>query len=196
MKTEFEATFLNIDKDKIREMLKSIGAKLVRPEYKQRRVNFDLQDIGRKFWEWARIRDEGDKITMAYKCIPPNSSIEQQQEIEFEISDMDAATEFLKILGGRMTNYSETLRERWDLQGVEIDIDTWPHLEPYIEIEGRSEKEVRDATKKFNFDWSTAKFCGAGEIYEMKYGIHPDKLSSDTVIRLTFEDPNPFISQM
>lgn len=193
MKIEFEATFLNVQKDAIREKLKSVGAELVRPEYKQSRVNFDLQSFGRDFWEWARVRDEGDKIVMTYKNIPPDSSIDEQKEIEFEISDMDAGVEFLTALGARMTNYSETLRERWELDGVEIDIDTWPHLDPYIEIEGDSEEKVQDTAKRLGYEWSDAKFCGAGKIYEMKYGIHPDKLSKDKVVRLTFEDSNPFI---
>jgi adenylate cyclase class 2 len=193
MKTEFEATFLNVEKDVVREKLQSVGARLVRAEYKQRRVNFDLQSLGRGFWEWARVRDEGDKITMAYKNIPPDASIDEQKEIEFEISDMDAGIEFLKTLGARMTNYSETLRERWELDGVEIDIDTWPHLEPYVEIEGASEEVVRGAAEVLGYDWNAAQFCGAGRIYEMAYGTHPDKLSKDTVVRLTFEDPNPFL---
>ncbi|MBL1433961.1 class IV adenylate cyclase [Candidatus Wolfebacteria bacterium] len=193
MITEFEATFINIDKDEFRTTLKNAGASLIRSEYKQKRVNFDLQNFGRDFWEWARVRDEGDKITMAYKNVPLNSSIDQQKEIEFEISDMEAGIEFLSTLGARMTNYSETLRERWDLDGVEIDIDTWPHLDPFVEIEGKSEKEVREAAAKLNFDWNDAMFCGAGRIYEMVYGTHPDKLSKKEPIRLTFEDPNPFL---
>ena len=139
------------------------------------------------------MRDEGDKITMAYKNVPLNSSIDQQKEIEFEISDMEAGIEFLSTLGARMTNYSETLRERWDLDGVEIDIDTWPHLEPYVEIEGKSENAVQKASEKLGFDWSDAKFCGAGRIYEMVYGTHPDKLSEKETVRLTFKDPNPFL---
>lgn len=192
MITEFEATFINIDKDELRKALKEAGATLIRPEYKQKRVNFDLQNFGRDFWEWARVRDEGDKITMAYKNVPLNSSIDQQKEIEFEISNMEAGIEFLSTLGARMTNYSETLRERWDLGGVEIDIDTWPHIEPFLEIEGKSEEAVKEASEKLGFAWDDAKFCGAGRIYEMVYGTHPDKLSEKETIRLTFEDPNPF----
>ncbi len=192
MKTEYEATFLHIEKDLLRQKLKELGATLVRSEYKQRRVNFDLQPLGRGFWEWARVRDEGDKITMAYKSIPAESSIDQQKEIEFAVSDFDAGIEFLKTLGARMTNYSETLRERWELGGVEIDIDTWPHLEPYLEIEGDGEEKVKMVATSLGFAWSDAQFCGAGKIYEMVYGVHPDKLSQEKVVRLTFEDPNPF----
>jgi adenylate cyclase class 2 len=193
MAIEYEATYLNIDKDEYRIKLKNLGAELLRAEYKQKRYNFDLQSLGRNFWEWARVRDDGDKITMAYKCIPTDSSIEEQKEVEFDISDMDLGVEFLESLGARMTNYSETLRERWILGGVEIDIDTWPYLEPYIEIEGKNKEEVIRVSELLGFDFNKAKFCGAGEIYEMKYGLHPDKISKDKVIRLTFEDKNPFI---
>jgi adenylate cyclase class 2 len=194
MKTEYEATFLNVQKETVREKLKSVGATLIRAEYMQKRVNFDLQNLGRDFYEWVRVRDEGDKITMAYKKIPPGAGIEDQKEIEFEVSDMEAATEFVKVLGARMTNYSETLRERWELDGVEIDIDTWPYLEPYIEIEGESEAKVRAVAETLGYEWGDAKFCGAGEIYQMVYGVHPDKLSKDKVLRLTFNDPSPFTS--
>lgn len=193
MAIEFEATYLNINKEKLRNDLKDIGAKLTRSEYKQRRYNFDLQSLGRNFYEWVRIRDEGDKVTMAYKNISTRSSIEEQKEVEFEISDMDLGVEFMQSLGTRITNYSETLRERWMFDGVEIDIDTWPHLEPYIEIEGKNKEEVISVSELLGFNFKDAKFCGAGEIYELKYGIHPDKISKDKVIRLTFEDPNPFL---
>lgn len=194
MAIEYEATFLNIDKDKLRIQLEELGGKLIRPEYMQRRYNFDLQSLGRNFWEWVRIRDEGNKITMAYKCIPPNASMAEQREIEFEISDMESAADLMKSVGARMTNYSETLRERWLIDDVNIDLDSWPHLEPFVEIEGKSEKDVNRVSKLLGFDPAKAKFCGAGEIYEMKYGIHPDKISKDKVIRLTFNDTNPFIT--
>ena len=193
MAIEFEATYLDINKDNIRRKLEDIGARLTRSEYKQRRYNFDLQSLGRNFWEWVRIRDEGNKITMAYKNISTGSSIEEQKEVEIEISDMDLGVEFMENLGARMTNYSETLRERWMFNSVEIDIDTWPYLDPYVEIEGKNKEDVIKVSESLGFDFKDAKFCGAGEIYEMKYGIHPDKISKKKVIHLTFDDPNPFI---
>jgi len=37
MEIEYEATYLNIDKDEVRARLKSAGAKLIKPEFLQRR---------------------------------------------------------------------------------------------------------------------------------------------------------------
>ena len=41
MKAEIEAKFLNIDKENIRKLLKSIGAELVNPERLMERAVFD-----------------------------------------------------------------------------------------------------------------------------------------------------------
>ena len=193
MDIEYEATFLNIDKDEIRNKLKNIGASLIREEYKQKRYNFDLQSLGRDFYEWVRVRDEGDKITMAYKNIPKGATINEQREIEFEIGDFERAISFMEVLGAKKKNYSETFREIWKLNDVEIMIDTWPYLEPYLEIEASSEDSVKKVAERLGFKWDDAIFSGAGWIYEMKYGIHPDKLNENKCIRLTFDDPNPFL---
>lgn len=193
MKTEYEATFLDIDKDEMRARLKAAGAELVRAEYMQKRVNFDLQPLGRTFYDWVRVRDEGDKVTMAFKSIPPDAAIDEQKEVEFTISDMEAAIEFMTALGARVTNRSESTRERWTLDGAEVDLDTWPFLEPYIEIESDAEDKVRAVAAKLGFDWADALFCGAGKIYKMKYGVHPDTLAEKEPVLLTFGGPNPFL---
>ena len=54
MNNEIEAQFLDINKEIIREKLKKVGAKLVKPEVLMRRIIFD---IGKH--EYARVRDEG-----------------------------------------------------------------------------------------------------------------------------------------
>ena len=40
IKIEYEAKFINIDKEKLRKKLKEIGAKLVKPEFLQRGLSF------------------------------------------------------------------------------------------------------------------------------------------------------------
>ena len=48
MNSEIEAQFLNINKNKIREKLKEIGAECVKPEVLMRRVVFALGEHERK----------------------------------------------------------------------------------------------------------------------------------------------------
>jgi len=42
MQIEYEATFINVDKDDVHQRLIATGAVLVKPEFLQRRIIFDL----------------------------------------------------------------------------------------------------------------------------------------------------------
>ncbi len=69
MDIEYEATFPNIDKKEVREKLKKVGAKLVKPEFMQRRFVFHLPKSYEIKGGWLRVREEGDKITMTLKIV-------------------------------------------------------------------------------------------------------------------------------
>ncbi|NBS41741.1 hypothetical protein EBS80_03705, partial [bacterium] len=60
MHIEYEATFENVDKDAIRAKLKEAGATLVRPEFVQKRVVFNLPKGHEIPGGWLRVRNEGD----------------------------------------------------------------------------------------------------------------------------------------
>ena len=63
MKIEYEATFFPVEKEEIRNKLKSLGAELVKPEFLQQRVVFYLPKGHGVEGGWLRVRDEGDKVT-------------------------------------------------------------------------------------------------------------------------------------
>ncbi len=190
MATEYEATFLNIDKDEIRKRLEKVGAELIKPEFLQKRFNFIPPKILTKY-SWIRVRDEGDKITMSYKAIKGNK-IEDQKEISLTVNDFNEAINFLETIGCKKKAYQETKREIWNLDNVEICIDEWPFLEPFVEIEGKSEKEVKAVSKKLNFDYSKAWFCAVGLIYSKKYNI-PAEIINNKIKEITFNIENPFL---
>lgn len=190
MNVEYEATFLNIDKDEIRQKLKDVGAILVRSEYLQKRINFYLpgeKDLSDKF---VRVRDEGDQIILSLKIFD-GDKIENQKEICIKIDDFDQTVEFLKLIGCKPKAYQETKRELWKIDNVEITIDEWPFLEPYIEVEGMGEDEVKKVSEKIGFNYDDALFCNVTKIYEMKYGISSDKFH--LVKELVFDMQNPFL---
>src|SRR3989344_5508206 len=162
METEFEATFPNIDKNVAREKLKSLGALLKRPEYTQKRVVFNLPTGHEIKGGWLRVRDEGDKTTMS-----------------------------LKVINGSRIEYQESKRELWILDNVEITIDEWPFLEPYMEVEGKSKESVKHVSEKLGFDFDKALFCSVAKLYNLKYGISEDIINNQTP-EITFEGKNPF----
>lgn len=190
MNIEYEATFLDIDKDEMRDKLKKAGAKLLKPEFLQKRITFNLPNISGGY-SWARVRDEKDKITMSFKEIK-GDKIEDQKEICLTIDSFQNGVDFLEAIGCVRKSYQETKREIWKLDGAEICIDEWPFLEPFVEIEGKSEEEVVAVSQKLGFDYSAALFCAIGDIYSMKYGI-PAEVVNNKIPKITFDMENPLL---
>lgn len=192
MNIEYEATFSNINKDEIRARLKKIGAKLLKPEFLMKRVAFYVPDKERG--RWLRVRDEDDKITMSLKIIGKKNNIEDQKEICLEIDNFDEGVSFLEGVKCGKKAYHESKREIWDLDGVEVCIDEWPFLEPFVEIEGKNEEEVKKASEKLGFDYSQAMFCSVAKLYNLKYGISEEIICNQTN-KITF-DKNPFAKHL
>ena len=185
MHIEYEATFTKINKDQMRQKLKKIGAKLIKPEFLMKRVVFHPPKQIKN--GWMRVRDEGDKITMSLKIIM-GSKITDQKEIELIIDDLENGCNFLEAIGARQKSYQETKRELWRLDNCEITIDTWPGLKPFVEIEGKSENGVKKVAKKLGFNWQDAYFGATDEIYERELGIPMNVINNETP-EITFKNP-------
>lgn len=191
MQVEYEATFIDIDKDEMRERLKKAGAQLIRPEFLQKRSVFNLPKGHQIDGAWIRVRDQGDKITMSLKICAKTEKIEDQKEIGFEISSFEKAEQFLKTIGCQKKAFQESKREIWHLRDVETCIDEWPFLEPFVEIEAKSEQAVKQAAQQLGFDYTKAKFCSIDHLYAEKYNISIDVINND-MPKLTFDMENPF----
>lgn len=193
MEIEYEATFENIDKNEIRNKLKKIGANLVKPECLHKRITFHLPshvDVPHSF---IRVRDEGDKITVTLK-VSNGDGIERTKEINLDVGSMKKAEELLTFLGCKKKAYQENKRELWKFKNVEITIDEWPFLEPIVEIEGRSEGEVKEVSEKLSFDYKNAIFGPITVIYVKKYGIAKDIINNKTP-KIVFDMDNPFLNE-
>jgi adenylate cyclase class 2 len=190
MKIEYEATFPNTDKDDVRARLKAAGAVLIKPEILMRRKSFAPPNEKDIKYSWARVRDEGDKITMSFKTIK-GDKIEDQKEEMVIIDSFENGVGFLQAMGCREKAYQESKREIWKIDGAEVCLDEWPFLEPYVEVEGESEAAVRAASEKLGFDYSLAKFCCVTALYSEKYNISEDDISNKTP-EITFAK-NPFL---
>ena len=194
MNIEYEATFVDIDKDTMREKLKEVGAKLIRPEFMQKRVVFDLPKGHEMEGGFVRVRDEGDKVTFTLKVVD-GKNIEDQKEIITEVKDFDNTVALLKAIGCPPMAYEETRRELWNFENADITIDDWPHLGVILEVEGKSEEDVKRISETLGFDYSKARFCTSGKLYVEKYGYGPVTLAKKTgkFTELTFEGKNPFL---
>lgn len=191
MRTEYEATFPNIDPEQIRKRLKQYNATLKKAEFLQTRCVFDLP-AGREIANgWLRLRNEGDCITLTLKIVS-GQAIEEQQELELYVNDFQQAKTLLTILGCHKRAYQESKRELWKLNEIAITIDTWPFLHPYVEVEGSSERAVKDICKQLLLPYEEALFCSIDKLYALQYGISPDIINRK-ISALTFDGENPLL---
>jgi adenylate cyclase, class 2 len=185
---EIEVKFLNIDPVKTEKKLVALGAKRIFEKLYRRRV-FDYPDYRLdKSGAWLRLRDEGEKITLTFKKRIEIDSGENGNDVTAEetgivVNDFDMTTEMLLKLGFIEKHYVENKRIRYMLGDIEFDIDTYPQLEPYIEIEAPSWEKIDKGTKLLGFDKKNRKIYSATQIYKQK-GIIVDDYKEITFDRM------------
>ncbi len=157
---EIEVKFLHIDRQAFEQKLADLGATKV-GDYNYRRKIFDFAD-NRLDAEgaWIRLRDEGEKVTLTYKQrfgVPSPHALTGggMHELEVVVSSFEETEKLLTAIGLVECTYIENKRTRYMLDDVEIDIDTWPLLDPFVEIEGTSWDAVQAMAERLGFDWST-----------------------------------------
>jgi len=193
MTTEYEATFVNIEREAFAKALKGAGATLERPEAMQRRVTLELPVEKRDANTWLRVRDEGDSVTTLTLKSVDGKTITGQKEILVKVDDFDGTVALLESIGCERKSFQESKRELWKLGDADITIDTWPFLDPYVEVEGPSEESVKDAAEKLGLNYADAIFDTVNEIYKRKYGKTLDELDKEVLRNFTFTIPNPFL---
>jgi len=188
MNNEIEASFLDVNKDDLREKLKAAGAECIKPEIMMRRTVFDSGPHS-----FARVRDDGDKIVMTYKNFEDEDSIMGVKEVNLIVNNYDDAVKFIAGCGLEQKAVQETYRETWILDSVEITIDTWPWIPTYSEIEGPSEEAVWSVAERLGFKKEDAMFGAVDKIYNHYYGVDMDIVDFETPV-INFEiDPPAWV---
>jgi len=184
---EIEVKFLNIEPEAIQKKLAEIGAVKVGEYFYRRRV-FDYLDWRLdKDNSWLRLRDEGERIALSFKKRlgvqdhNGKSSDEGMEEIEIEVSDFEKTAMLLKRLGFAEKHYAENKRIRWVKDDIEFDIDTFPQLEPYLEIEAPSWEKIDEAIRLLGLNPAEKKIFSTNQVYALK-GIQASEY-----IRLAFD---------
>lgn len=173
MPKEIEARIRDIDKAEVAAKLEALGARKVKDAF-QRRMTFDYPD--RRLdatGAWVRLRDTGDgKVQLAYKCVAVtgNTGVADCHEVEFDVSDMEAAEQFLLSIGLERKAYQENKRIAYVLEDVEFDLDEWPMIPPFLEIEGPSVERVMEMVGRLGYSEEDTAQGDAGAIY-LAHGI-------------------------
>lgn len=171
MHTEYEVRILEIDKERVIKRLEELGATF-QWDRLQRRYVYDF--IPKIDGKWIRLRTNGDMTTLTIKNVV-SSEIDGTQEMEIKVDNFERCNLILKELGFEPKGYQENRRIQYMLNGVEIDIDFWPLIPTYMEIEGPSEEAVYNALSALGFDKGDIVTRDVERIY-LDYGHKLDKI--------------------
>jgi predicted adenylyl cyclase CyaB len=121
----------------------------------------------------VRLRDEGEKVTLTWKrrlgikSEDGSKSDDGMEEVEVVVSNFDQTADILRKMGMRDKFYQENRRKCWKKGSVEFDIDLWPLLNPYLEIEAHSWEAIDLAIRELGLDPEKKKIFSTGQIYKM-----------------------------
>jgi adenylate cyclase, class 2 len=191
MTTEIEVKFINVDFDDIRTKLTGLEAECEQPMRAMRRAVFATDTMNEERNAYIRVRDEGHRTTVTYKQFD-DLTLTGAKEIEVQVSDFEAMVAIMEKTGIHKRAYQESNRETWKLDGVEVVLDEWPWLNPYIEIEGPTEAGVQAVAEKLGLDWNDAVFGAVTQVYEAQY---PNTDAAEVIMleEIKFGQPLPEI---
>ena len=151
MSIEYEVRILEVDDKALIERLEKLGAEHI-GNFEQKRYVF-----------------------VTYKSVE-KATIDGTQEIEVEVSDFEKTKELLEACGIKHRGYQENRRNQYVLDDVEIDIDSWPMIPTYVEIEGKDEQSVMKMVDKLELDKSKLTALDVMSVYDQIYHIDMNKI--------------------
>lgn len=152
---EVEVKFYLTDMHSYENRVRSIGATLVRARTHEVNYRFDTPDMKlAREHRVLRLRQD-DATVVTYKG--PTQVVDGvsiRPEIEFEVSEFEAASNLLEALGYRTSVKYEKWRTIYRLGDLEITLDEMP-FGNFTEIEGGDSAAIKKTASLLALDWKT-----------------------------------------
>ena len=150
---ETEIKFLIGNLSIFEKRLKDIGAVLHRARTHELNLRFDTPDQQlTKQFQVLRLRQD-QSVHLTFKGpADPSSEVIIRKEIEFEVSDLASARQFLEALGYQVTITYEKYRTTYTLGNTEIVLDELPYGD-FVEIEGPDLPSIKNIANMLKLDW-------------------------------------------
>jgi adenylate cyclase, class 2 len=136
---EHEAKILDIDPAAVISVILAKGGQATGEPRLMHRYVYDI--VPGDDSKWIRLRRDGTETTLCVKEIR-SDAIDGTHETEVTVDDFAAASELLAMLGFTPKSYQENRRTSFTLDGARLEIDQWPRIPPYLEIEADTREDV------------------------------------------------------
>ena len=141
--------------------------------------------------KWIRLRQSNDEVELTVKNIYNKSDSKIQKVMEYEIStnSFEDTNMLLESIGLIRRNYQEKTRHSFVYKNAKIEIDKWPLINPYLEIESDDEKLFDEIINLLGLEEYRVVSINTTEVYK-KYGIDVLKIPE-----LRFKNDNNLIKK-
>lgn len=174
---EIEAHFIDVDVNEVKKKLLELGAKDLGEDYLREIIFYDKELTWMRENKFIRLRSTKKGTTLSFKHFQyekDNGSPEMKpevKEIETVVSSGANAKLILELTGLTAYREQEKRRHSFTYKNVVIDIDQWPKIPAYVEIEGPSKEEIKVVSDELGLQWDKAIFRGAAYIITHFYGV-------------------------
>lgn len=118
--------------------------------------------------KWVRLRQSNDKVELTVKHVfdKNTSTIQKVLENEIEVSSLEDANKILESIGIYKRSYQEKIRFSYSYKGADIEIDIWPKLNPYLEIECEDEEVIKEIIELLELNDKEIVSINTEKLYE------------------------------
>ncbi|WP_223865042.1 class IV adenylate cyclase [Streptomyces sp. 5-10] len=177
---EFEAKALDIDPTKMERLIvEAGGVRQAGPRLMRRYVYDTIPAVPGR---WMRLRDTGAVTTLCVKQISTDA-VDGTHETEVTVDNFEETNALLGLMGVTPRSYQENRRTSYTLGAVRLEVDEWPLIPPYLEIEADDEPQVWATAEALGFDRERLTSVNTTNVYD-RYGIDLDAITD-----LRFESP-------
>lgn len=137
-----------------------------------KKVAFEFEKYAINPNKWVRLRKSNEKVELTVKHILKGNLEDGlfQKILETEIitSSFETTNELLENLGLAKRNYQEKIRYSYEYKTAKIEVDIWPLIEPYMEIECDDENIINEIINKLNFEEKKIVSVNTEQLYKEK----------------------------
>lgn len=168
-----------IEETKLNKLLEDMSIKNIRDITKlhlqqireliqNKKLNEYFQTININPNKWIRLRESTGIVELTTKHILTKSKEKIQQVIETEItvSSFDETNQILESIGLAKRGYREKTRFSYQYKNADIEIDFWPMLKPYLEIETEQEELMEEIISKLELNHHEIVSLNTEELYK------------------------------
>ncbi|OGH68922.1 MAG: hypothetical protein A3J66_02150 [Candidatus Magasanikbacteria bacterium RIFCSPHIGHO2_02_FULL_47_14] len=169
---ETELKILDINPDTFVARLEALGAKKIATrKIIDKQFDTPAGDINKKK-ELLRLRKDDEQGFLAFKTNRVKTEhIQSCDEFEVAVSDIETAEKIIIGLGFIQTRYREKIRTSYLLDDVRVEIEKYPTIPYYIELEG-DEPAITALVEKLGYTMDSTTSWTATKVLK-HYGEDP-----------------------